>query len=82
MLAARRYALLDWARRTGAFIVEDDYNGEFRHADRQALSLDGEGAAILTLEIPENEAPRLVSRFHELKDRTFFVSIVLKAEGS
>jgi hypothetical protein len=48
---------------------------------RQALSLDGEGAAVLTLEIPETESPRLVSRFHELRDRTFFVSIVLKAEA-
>jgi hypothetical protein len=48
---------------------------------RQALSLDGEGAAILTLEIPEDEAPRLVSRFHELRDRTFFVSIVLRTQS-
>jgi GntR family transcriptional regulator/MocR family aminotransferase len=47
MSAARRYALLDWARRTGAFIVEDDYNGEFRYAGRSiealaALEPDGQ----------------------------------------
>ncbi len=28
---ARRLALLDWAARTGALIVEDDYDGEFRY---------------------------------------------------
>jgi GntR family transcriptional regulator/MocR family aminotransferase len=29
--ATRRRALLAWAGRTGAFIVEDDYDGEYRH---------------------------------------------------
>lgn len=28
---ARRYALIDWARRHGALVVEDDYDGEFRY---------------------------------------------------
>ncbi len=28
---ARRAALVDWARRTGALIVEDDYDAEFRY---------------------------------------------------
>ncbi|WP_131742656.1 aminotransferase-like domain-containing protein, partial [Actinomadura roseirufa] len=28
---ARRRALLAWARRTGALVVEDDYDGEFRY---------------------------------------------------
>jgi GntR family transcriptional regulator/MocR family aminotransferase len=32
----RRTQLLDWARRTGAFVVEDDYDGEFRY-DRQPV---------------------------------------------
>ncbi len=27
---ARRHALVDWARRTGAVVVEDDYDSEFR----------------------------------------------------
>ena len=37
----RRIDLLDWARRTGAVIVEDDYDGEFRY-DRQPVgSLQG-----------------------------------------
>lgn len=33
---ARRTRLVDWARRTGAFVVEDDYDGEFRY-DRQPV---------------------------------------------
>lgn len=42
----RRLALLDWARRKRAFIVEDDYDGEFRHDVRplaalKALDRDG-----------------------------------------
>jgi len=34
MSGARRASLLAWADRTGAFIVEDDYDSEFRHAAR------------------------------------------------
>ncbi|MEW9528132.1 PLP-dependent aminotransferase family protein [Microbispora sp. NPDC049125] len=33
---ARRAQLLAWARRTGAFVLEDDYDGEFRY-DRQPV---------------------------------------------
>ncbi|NUT98350.1 MAG: PLP-dependent aminotransferase family protein, partial [Saccharothrix sp.] len=32
----RRHALVDWARGTGAVVVEDDYDGEFRY-DRQPV---------------------------------------------
>ncbi|GAA1861626.1 PLP-dependent aminotransferase family protein [Pseudonocardia ailaonensis] len=31
---ARRVALLEWAERRGAVIVEDDYDSEYRYADR------------------------------------------------
>jgi GntR family transcriptional regulator/MocR family aminotransferase len=31
LAVARRRALLAWAARTGAYIVEDDYDGEYRH---------------------------------------------------
>ncbi|MBO9533440.1 MAG: PLP-dependent aminotransferase family protein [Solirubrobacteraceae bacterium] len=38
---ARRAALVDWSRRTGAWILEDDYDGELRY-DRQGVrSLHG-----------------------------------------
>lgn len=45
----RRLALLDWAAQSGAFIVEDDYDGEYRYVSRPlpALgSLDREGRVI------------------------------------
>ncbi|WP_433274036.1 PLP-dependent aminotransferase family protein [Actinosynnema sp. CS-041913] len=33
---ARRRALVDWARTTGAIVIEDDYDGEYRY-DRQPV---------------------------------------------
>ena len=45
----RRQALLQWARRHRAWIVEDDYDGEFRYGQRpiDALqSMDAEGRVI------------------------------------
>jgi GntR family transcriptional regulator/MocR family aminotransferase len=41
MSAPRRLALLAWARRTGAWIVEDDYDSEFRYAGRPLACLQG-----------------------------------------
>lgn len=37
----RRRQLLDWARQSGAFILEDDYNTEFRYGARPLPSLQG-----------------------------------------
>jgi GntR family transcriptional regulator/MocR family aminotransferase len=37
----RRLALLDWARRSGARIVEDDYDSEYRFAGRPIPALQG-----------------------------------------
>jgi GntR family transcriptional regulator/MocR family aminotransferase len=39
MSLARRLSLLEWARKTGAWIIEDDYNSEFRYAGRPLASL-------------------------------------------
>ncbi|GAA1543808.1 PLP-dependent aminotransferase family protein [Kribbella lupini] len=36
MVAERRTAALEWARKTGAVLIEDDYDGEFRY-DRQTV---------------------------------------------
>ena len=51
MTYARRVALLDWARAIGAFIIEDDYDSEYRYA-RQPLpalqGLDTHGRVIFT----------------------------------
>lgn len=41
MSLARRLALLDWARREGALIVEDDYDSEYRYAGRPVPALQG-----------------------------------------
>jgi GntR family transcriptional regulator/MocR family aminotransferase len=37
----RRQALVAWARATGALVVEDDYDSEFRYAGRPLASLQG-----------------------------------------
>jgi GntR family transcriptional regulator/MocR family aminotransferase len=39
--AARRLALLDWAARSGAWIVEDDYDSEFRFGGHPVPALQG-----------------------------------------
>jgi GntR family transcriptional regulator/MocR family aminotransferase len=41
MSAARRVALLRWAGRAGAWILEDDYDSEFRYDARPLASLQG-----------------------------------------
>lgn len=41
MSAARRLALLDFARRIGAVIIEDDYDSDYRYAGRPLPSLQG-----------------------------------------
>jgi GntR family transcriptional regulator/MocR family aminotransferase len=41
MSLPRRLALLDWARRSGALILEDDYDSEYRYAGRPLPALQG-----------------------------------------
>ncbi len=41
MSLMRRLALLKWAAKTGAWIVEDDYDSEFRYASRPLQCLHG-----------------------------------------
>jgi GntR family transcriptional regulator/MocR family aminotransferase len=41
MSAARRMMLLDWAARTGSWIIEDDYDSEYRFTSRPIASLQG-----------------------------------------
>jgi GntR family transcriptional regulator/MocR family aminotransferase len=47
----RRLALLEWARRSGAIILDDDYDGEIRFAGRplQSLASLDPGARVLTV---------------------------------
>src|SRR5690606_16763297 len=41
MSVSRRLALLAWARRAEAWVLEDDYDSEFRYADRPLPCLQG-----------------------------------------
>ncbi len=41
MSLARRLALLKWANRTGAWVLEDDYDSEYRYASRPLAALQG-----------------------------------------
>jgi GntR family transcriptional regulator/MocR family aminotransferase len=41
MSLARRLALLQWAARTGAWVLEDDYDSEYRYAGRPLAALQG-----------------------------------------
>lgn len=43
MSMARRVAVLDWARETGAWLLEDDYDSEFRYAGPPLTALAGLG---------------------------------------
>ncbi len=45
MTLARRLALLDWARSSGAWILEDDFDSEYRYAGRPLAALQGLDAA-------------------------------------
>ncbi len=41
MSASRRLQLLDWAQKTGSWIIEDDYDSEFRYESAPIASLHG-----------------------------------------
>src|ERR1700722_1675677 len=41
MSASRRLQLLNWAQRSGAWIIEDDYDSEYRFESRPIASLQG-----------------------------------------
>lgn len=41
LCAARRFQLLRWAERAGAWIIEDDYDGEYRFSTPPLASLQG-----------------------------------------
>jgi GntR family transcriptional regulator/MocR family aminotransferase len=41
MSASRRFQLLDWAQNTGSWIIEDDYDSEYRYEGMTIASLQG-----------------------------------------
>jgi GntR family transcriptional regulator/MocR family aminotransferase len=57
----RRLALLAWARRHGALVVEDDYDGEFRYGARPVEALAG-----LDADLPGQEVVAYVGTFSKV----------------
>jgi GntR family transcriptional regulator/MocR family aminotransferase len=57
MSAERRLEILSWASETGAFVIEDDYDGEFR--------LDGRPVSVLQ-NLDKNESVILIGSFNKL----------------
>ena len=47
MSAARRHALLGWAREVGGLVVEDDYDAEFRYDRSPVGALQGLGPDVV-----------------------------------
>ena len=45
MSASRRFELLAWAERSGAVVIEDDYDSEFRYVGRPLAALQGMDSA-------------------------------------
>jgi GntR family transcriptional regulator/MocR family aminotransferase len=45
----RRAALIDWARRTGGLILEDDYDAEFRYDRRPVGTVQGRDPSVVVL---------------------------------
>jgi len=82
MSARRRLQLLDWARRRGAWILEDDYDSEYRYDTQPIASLhglDGDARVVYVgtfskilfpaLRVGYLVIPRdLVARFRRLRD--------------
>lgn len=62
MPITRRHQLLDWAQRNGAWIIEDDYDSEYRYDIKPVPSLqglDGNGRVIYLGTISKTLSPRL-----------------------
>jgi len=49
MSLGRRVSLLDWADKSPAWVVEDDYDSEFRFVSRPLSSLQGSGPIVLSM---------------------------------
>ncbi|WP_328731664.1 PLP-dependent aminotransferase family protein [Streptomyces caniferus] len=79
----RRAAAVNWARATGGFILEDDYDGEFRY-DRQPVGalqgLDSEHVVYLGT-ASKSLAPALRLAWMVLPDRLVDQVLALKSTG-
>jgi GntR family transcriptional regulator / MocR family aminotransferase len=78
MTLMRRFALLKWASRAGAWVVEDDYDSEFRYLTRPfpcLHGLDGDGRVIYVGTFAKSVFPALRLGFvivpADLRDQFF-----------
>ncbi|WP_051871480.1 PLP-dependent aminotransferase family protein [Streptomyces sclerotialus] len=79
----RRAAAVDWARRTGGLVLEDDYDGEFRYDGRQVgalQSLDPEHVVYMGT-ASKSLAPGLRLSWLVLPDRLVAPLLALKDTG-
>lgn len=59
MPAARRFELLELARRTGALVVEDDFDAELRHTPPPLLALDTDQRVVMLGSLSKTLSPAL-----------------------
>ncbi|POX40875.1 GntR family transcriptional regulator [Streptomyces sp. Ru73] len=79
----RRAAAVDWARRTGGLVLEDDYDGEFRYDGRQVgalQSLDPDHVVYLGT-ASKSLAPALRLSWLVLPERLVAPLLALKGTG-
>ncbi|MFD3936366.1 PLP-dependent aminotransferase family protein [Streptomyces sp. NPDC058611] len=81
LLPARRAAAVEWARRTGGMIVEDDYDGEFRYDRKPVGAVQGlaPGHVVYAGSLSKSLSPALRLGWLVLPDH--LVEQVLAAKG-
>lgn len=81
LLPARRAAAVEWARATGAVIVEDDYDGDFRYDRKPVGAVQGlaPGHVVYAGSLSKSLSPALRLGWLVLPDR--LVDRVLEAKG-
>ena len=65
------------SRRRKAPACDLSFEAALVPSGRKALTLDADGEAVLTLAIPATDALIVASRFNDLMDRAFVVTIAL-----
>jgi hypothetical protein len=65
------------SRRRKAPACDLSFEAALVPSGRKALTLDADGEAVLTLAIPATDALIVASRFNDLMDRSFVVTIAL-----